>query len=140
MQLELPDDILFLICDQVRHLPESSAGTLFNCALTGKRLAPLALANLYRHAPSPGDDEELDHGQMRDLDSVVMKWAIMWRSIYLACQGRTLYPYASYLRFVDLRDLTNLIEHDRFRLGIQKYVRAWPALVHATSSESNSTT
>lgn len=90
MQLELPDDILLLICEQVRYLPDTSAGTLFNIALTGKRAAPLALANLYRHATSPGDDEELDHSQMKDLDSVVMKWAIMWRSIYLACDGKLL--------------------------------------------------
>lgn len=119
MDLELPDDILYLICDQVRRLPDS-AGTLFNCAISGKRLAPLALANLYRHARSPGNYEELDYGG--DMDSVVMKWAVMWRSIHSACKGKTLFPYASYLRFADLRDLINLVEHNRFqRPKIESY-------------------
>lgn len=121
MQLELPDDLLHLICDQIRRLPESS-GTLFNCAVSGKRLAPLALASLYRHARSPGNYDELDHGSMVDVDVVVMKWAIMWRSVFRSCEGSTLYPYATYLRFADLRDLAGLIDHPRFQKQVEKLV------------------
>lgn len=119
MNLELPDDILHLICDQIRLLPDSSA-TLYNCAVSGKRLAPIALSNLYRHARSPGSYDELDSGSIPETDQTVMRWAIMWRSVFLACSNKTMYPYASYLRFADLRDLAGLIEHQRFQQQIEK--------------------
>lgn len=118
MNLELPDDILHLICDQIRLLPDSSA-TLYSCAVGGKRLAPIALSSLYRHARSPGY-EELDSSSIPETDQVVMRWAIMWRSVFLACSNKTLYPYASYLRFADLRDLAGLLESSRFQQQIEK--------------------
>jgi hypothetical protein len=46
MSLELPDDILQLICVELR-IAEDWA-TLFNCAVTSKSFAPLALLQLYR--------------------------------------------------------------------------------------------
>lgn len=42
----LPDDILHLICIQLWH--QRDFNTLFNCALSCKRLAEPAVANLYR--------------------------------------------------------------------------------------------
>jgi len=45
-EVVLSDDILFLICDELR-LAEDFA-TLFSCALAGKQLASLALSQLYR--------------------------------------------------------------------------------------------
>jgi hypothetical protein len=36
--------------------------------------------------------------------------------------GRTMYPYCRYLRVLDLRDLTNLLEDEKFRGKVVRYV------------------
>lgn len=46
MDLQLPEDILHLICEELRQRQDFA--TLFNCAVSSKQLAPLALSNLYR--------------------------------------------------------------------------------------------
>lgn len=118
---ELSDDILLLICDQVRALDELSSATLFSAAVSTKRLAPLALSNLYRHARSPGTYDEFETGNASEAEQIIMKWAILWRSVYMATAGKSLYPYHTYLRFLDLRDLSNLIDHPHFKRKVEKY-------------------
>jgi len=46
----LPDDIIFLICDELRQREDWA--TLFNLSVTCRRVAPLALSQLYRFVPS----------------------------------------------------------------------------------------
>ena len=47
MAIELPNDILYLICTQLSE--QKDFNTLFNCALTGRQLAVPALMHLYRY-------------------------------------------------------------------------------------------
>lgn len=42
----LPDDILYMVFTEL--LDREDLGTLFNCACSSKRLATMALSNLYR--------------------------------------------------------------------------------------------
>ena len=53
------------------------------------------------------DNETLSHS---DQDVIVMKWAILWRSLILSTLGDTMYPYGRHLRMLDLRDLSNLLD------------------------------
>lgn len=54
-------------------------------------------------------------------DAVVRKWALMWRSIILSTFDKTYLPYYSYIRELDLTDLTNLISDSRFTGKIREY-------------------
>lgn len=47
---DLPDDIIQLVCDQL--LAQRDFATLYNCAVSSKRLAPCALSDIYRSATS----------------------------------------------------------------------------------------
>jgi hypothetical protein len=46
MVVELPGDVLVLLCEELGHRLDFR--TLFNCALAGKKLATPALSWLYR--------------------------------------------------------------------------------------------
>jgi len=48
--LQLPDDVLYLLCIELGFREDWA--TLFNCAVSCKRLAPLALSQLYRFVTS----------------------------------------------------------------------------------------
>jgi hypothetical protein len=45
----------------------------------------------------------------------ISKWALLWKSIILSTIGKTAYPYAWYIRSLDLRNLTNLLDEPLFR-------------------------
>jgi hypothetical protein len=47
----------------------------------------------------------------------VQRWSIQWRSIILSALGKTLLPYCQYLRVLDLGDLGELFEENRFQPG-----------------------
>lgn len=203
--LTLPDDILHLICVELRH--REDWGTLFNSAVSSKRLAPLALSNLYRfvtssrnpnacpkclrdlfwdsynwcwipswewapswgwdivhwrrcvlhtkpgetrndeHAAallererllstsllnrmqkSPGSDEEAEGAvpYASEQELLVQRWSILWRSICLSSMDKTMYPYHQYLRSLDLRDLENMLDDDKFGGKIERNFFAEP--------------
>jgi hypothetical protein len=48
---------------------------------------------------------------------MVQKWSILWRTIVASALGHTLYPYVKHLRTLDLRDLGELLDDDKFRQG-----------------------
>jgi hypothetical protein len=76
------------------------------CALHSDSLS------LHRVHKSPGSDEE-SQGQIifaGEQELLVQRWSILWRSICLASMGKTMFPYHSYLRSLDLRDLENMLE------------------------------
>lgn len=60
-------------------------------------------------------------GLKNEQDVVVRKWALMWRSIILSTFGRTYLPYYSYIRCLNLTDLTTLLHDHRFTGKIRKY-------------------
>lgn len=131
----LSDDIYHLICDQLWYGRDFN--TLYNCILSGKRLAAPALANLYRYgtdsglvlctyfltrmhdvAPvtSRGSDEVEVARQARGVDmrpsyeDQQSKWARLWRALILSSLGKTAYPYCYYVRALSLSDLRQLLE------------------------------
>lgn len=95
--------------------------TLFQCALTAKRFAVPALTNLYRsHNESPviggGGDSYISpaHALL-----MIQKWSIMWRSIIASSIGATAFPYCRYIKTLDFRDLSYLLEEDKFRTALR---------------------
>lgn len=52
---------------------------------------------------------------LQDQEQAVQRWSILWRSILLSCTEETLFPYCHYLRVLDLRDVYNLLDDDKFR-------------------------
>lgn len=59
-----------------------------------------------------------------DQELVVQKWSILWRTIILSALGRTILPYCKYIKVLDLDDLRQLLEDDRFRAKISRYICA----------------
>lgn len=51
-------------------------------------------------------------------ETVIRKWALMWRSIILSTLDKTFLPYFSYIRYLDLEDLENLLRDATFAGGI----------------------
>ena len=48
-------------------------------------------------------------------EEIIKKWAGLWRTMILASQGKTLFPYSKYLRTLDLQDLDELFRDATFR-------------------------
>ncbi|KAF2761092.1 hypothetical protein EJ05DRAFT_473653 [Pseudovirgaria hyperparasitica] len=119
LQALLPDDVFFLITEQLARAYDFDS--LFNVAVSGRRLAVPALTNLYRehhHAPCKGGGSEAAPLAQQQL--MVQRWSILWRSIVASSLNDTLYPYCRYIRELDLRDLSSLLEDDKFRGNVSK--------------------
>ncbi|PSK58745.1 hypothetical protein B9Z65_6760 [Elsinoe australis] len=96
---QLPNDLLHLICVELAETLDFS--TLYRCALAS--------------ICGGGSETAAVEGSFSEGESIVQRWSILWRSIILSTQDKTLYPYAQYLRVLDLRDLYNLLDDDKFR-------------------------
>ncbi|TAQ85636.1 hypothetical protein B7494_g6046 [Chlorociboria aeruginascens] len=104
-------------------------GTLFNCALSSKVLVEPSLRWLYRcHTESEyfknesTDTEGPKNHNLTYLDRVaaeqqsISRLALLWRSIIRSSiQGSTAYPYCLYIRTLDFRNLSDLLEDPKFR-------------------------
>ena len=51
---------------------------------------------------------------------LMMKWAGLWRTIVLSSLGKTLYPYSQYIRTLNLQDLKELFEDNKFSEKVSK--------------------
>ncbi|KAI5356943.1 putative leucine-rich repeat domain superfamily [Septoria linicola] len=95
--------------------------TLYNCVTSSAQIANSgAIAALYRishSAPVKGGGEGLS---LAEQELTVQRWSILWRSIILSAFGKTLHPYCRHLRLLDLRDLADLLDDDKFRNKITK--------------------
>ncbi|KAH0119609.1 hypothetical protein KCU66_g9777, partial [Aureobasidium melanogenum] len=116
----LPPDVWQLLFDELASRNDFSS--LYNCAVASKHLAGSgALANLYRashNAPvKSGGNESLP---LQEQEQAVQRWSILWRTILLSCTEETLFPYCHYLRVLDLRDLYELLDDDKFRGRIKQ--------------------
>ena len=78
-------------------------------ALLNRLLKP---CNRFYHRSTVKD--EASEIALAQQNLIMARWSIMWRSILLSCFGKTLFPYHRYIRVLDLRDLANLIEDDKF--------------------------
>jgi hypothetical protein len=60
-------------------------------------------------------------GIKSDQNSIIRKWALMWRSIILSTfDDKTYLPYYSYIRYLDLNDLKELLNDSGFRDNIRE--------------------
>lgn len=56
----------------------------------------------------------------RQQERMIWKWALMWRSILLSALDQTYLPYYSYIRHLNLDDLTELLSHSGFKGKIRQ--------------------
>jgi hypothetical protein len=56
------------------------------------------------------DDEAYEDVQKQ----LITKWALLWKSIIRSSMSSTAYPYCLYIRTLDLRNLTNLLDDTMF--------------------------
>ena len=134
----LPVDLLHLLAQQLSE--DRDFPSLYNCIASSKHFASSGAVNaLYRyvvcylviaafntHKPNrishlapirSGGNEALPFAEQ---ELTVQKWSIFWRTIALSALGKSLYPYCRHLRVLDLRDLSDLLDDDKFRGKIYK--------------------
>ncbi|KAL4903596.1 hypothetical protein BDW74DRAFT_155798 [Aspergillus multicolor] len=121
MAVALPSEILFMVLDNLGE--EKDYNSLYQCALASKHFTDHALAVLYRiYDASPlrggGTEDEQLRAQARrtaftvskeEQNPTLRKWSTLWRSIVLSTLDLTYLPYYSYIRYLDLDDLGNLL-------------------------------
>ena len=131
----LSGDVLLIILDFLK--AQVDHNTLFQCALVSRWLAEPALAILYQlydSSPAFGGGTEDELFRPRALDftrlpvmsiipknaaeaaTIFRKWVLMWRSIILSTsEGMTFLPYCDYIRYLDLDDFRELLNHTGFK-------------------------
>ncbi|KAL4979899.1 hypothetical protein BDW66DRAFT_126323 [Aspergillus desertorum] len=121
MTVTLPSEILFMVLDYLGD--ERDYNSLYQCTLSSRYFTEHALSILYRiydASPLRGggtEDEQLRVQARRPIytdsreeqNSTLRKWITLWRSIVLSTLGLTYLPYYSYIRYLDLDDLGNLL-------------------------------
>ncbi|EME76846.1 uncharacterized protein MYCFIDRAFT_147409 [Pseudocercospora fijiensis CIRAD86] len=116
----LPADLFHLLSAELSDRLDFS--TLYNCAVSSRQLANAGAVNaLYRisaQAPVASGGEGLP---LAEQELVVQRWSILWRTITLSAFGKTVFPYCRHLRYLDLRNLGQLLEDDKFRGKISKH-------------------
>ncbi|KAI4118385.1 MAG: hypothetical protein LQ345_001554 [Seirophora villosa] len=53
--------------------------------------------------------------RLRQEEVMIIRWAQLWRTITLSATGKTLFPYARYIRTLNLGDLEELLGDARFK-------------------------
>ncbi|KAH1409642.1 hypothetical protein KXV95_005335 [Aspergillus fumigatus] len=112
MASRLPGDIIYLIVGILGE--DRDFNSLFQCAVSAKCFTEQAVTTIYKsHELSPvrGGGTEL---AILDSTHTRRKWATMWRSIVLSALDQTYLPYYSYIWYLDLNDLSNLLSHSSF--------------------------
>ncbi|KAL3466399.1 hypothetical protein BJX64DRAFT_250811 [Aspergillus heterothallicus] len=121
MAAALPSEILFMVLDNLGE--ERDFNSLYQCAIASRYFTEHALSVLYRiydASPLRGggvEDERFiarrpglsSAAQKSDPNSALKKWVTLWRSIVLSTLDLTYLPYYSYIRYLDLDDLGNLL-------------------------------
>ncbi|KAJ9658337.1 hypothetical protein H2198_003767 [Neophaeococcomyces mojaviensis] len=124
-QLILPEEIMSLICAELGR--ERDFTTLYNCARSAKSLADPALRTLYQHHQhsfvfnQTDDDFREREVSIRSLvkaqQQYFKKWLVLWRSIISSSlePSQTYKPYCRYIRILDFRNLSDMLETNQFR-------------------------
>ncbi|KAG0648558.1 hypothetical protein D0Z07_5163 [Hyphodiscus hymeniophilus] len=120
-ELSLPLEVLGMVCDELGH--KQDLGALFNCAVSSKQLAQPAIPLLYRvynYSNTEGGDADFSKPQTFQARKeqqirTMSKWALLWKSVIRSSIGKTAYPYAQFLKSLDLRNFTYLLEDTLFR-------------------------
>ena len=71
----------------------------------------LTTDRIYNLSPITVKDDEAPEAVQKDL---TIKWSLLWKSIIRSSLNSTAYPYCLYIRTLDLRNLTNLLEDTDF--------------------------
>ncbi|KAF7125955.1 hypothetical protein CNMCM5793_002314 [Aspergillus hiratsukae] len=112
MASTLPGDIIYIIVEILGE--EKDFNSLFQCAVSAKCFTEHSVTTIYKsHELSPVRGGGTELGTL-DLTHTRRKWASMWRSIVLSALDQTYLPYYSYIRYLDLNDLSNLLSHSSF--------------------------
>lgn len=123
----LPEEILSLICAELGR--ERDFKCLYNCARSSRSLADAALRTMYQyHELSPAfnftedDMRQLDIG-FQDVQQYFRKWTLLWRSIISSSLEPlpTYKPYCRYLRIIDFRNLSDMVESTHFRAAKRSF-------------------
>ncbi|KAL8821417.1 MAG: hypothetical protein Q9223_000520 [Gallowayella weberi] len=61
-----------------------------------------------------------DKARMDQEEFMTMRWAQLWRTIILSALGKTLFPYARYIRTLNLEDLEELLQDPKFKNQVSK--------------------
>ncbi|KAI1465239.1 uncharacterized protein F4812DRAFT_466681 [Daldinia caldariorum] len=101
----LPQEIFLLLCEELA--ARRDFRTLFNCALVSRRIASIALEQIYRIQ---------EYSPVSTGYPVYMSECLqLWRSIILSSIKKTVYPYCIYVRslsFGNLEDCLQDIDRD----------------------------
>lgn len=128
----LPEEILSLICAELGR--EREFRCLYNCARSSRSLADAALRTMYQyHELSPAFNFTEDNVQQKDdtferkqqlSQQYFRKWTVLWRSIIsssLEASATTYKPYCRYLRIIDFRNLSEMLESTHFRAAKRSF-------------------
>ncbi|KAK5312844.1 hypothetical protein LTR70_007926 [Exophiala xenobiotica] len=128
----LPEEILSLICAELGR--EREFKCLYNCARSSRSLADAALRTMYQyHELSPAFNFTEDNVQQKDdtferkqqlSQQYFRRWTILWRSIVsssLEVTPTTYKPYCRYLRIIDFRNLSEMLESTHFRAAKRSF-------------------
>ncbi|KAI6373639.1 hypothetical protein MCOR25_003412 [Pyricularia grisea] len=94
----LPLEIWWLVCQELVRDAPPDFNSLFSCALVDRAMAKVALPPLY----------SVHHKALVNLDASIagqVRWANLWRSLILSSIGKTAFPYALWIRKLQLGDL-----------------------------------
>ncbi|KAI1803109.1 hypothetical protein F4811DRAFT_554242 [Daldinia bambusicola] len=96
----LPQEIFLLLCEELA--ARRDFGTLFNCALVSRRIASIALEQIYRIQ---------EYSPVSTGDTVYKSECLqLWRSIILSSVEKTVYPYCVYVRSLSLGNLEECLQ------------------------------
>ncbi|ORY68504.1 uncharacterized protein BCR38DRAFT_133652 [Pseudomassariella vexata] len=84
----LPQEIVLLVCQALA--VQNDFSTLFRCSLVSRRVASIALEQLY----STQELSSISAGETVNTQA----WARLWKSIIRSSIGKTAYPYCTYVR------------------------------------------
>ncbi|KAI0455266.1 hypothetical protein F5B21DRAFT_472557 [Xylaria acuta] len=104
----LPQDIMLLICQELGARREFA--TLYRCSLLSRRVASIAVEQLYRilEVMDPFIDGKL-------------RAARLWKSIILSSREATLYPYCAYTRVLSLGSLADCLDDIRVDFPLYEF-------------------
>ncbi|RMZ83355.1 hypothetical protein DV737_g1679, partial [Chaetothyriales sp. CBS 132003] len=120
----LPDEVFSLVCQELGR--DKDFATLYRCAQSAQALADPALRTLYQYHDQSqsflqSDEVEIRRGgdlqtKAAEAAETYRRWTVLWRSIILSClEGDLTYkPYCRYLRMLDFRNLSAMLEDFKF--------------------------
>ena len=72
------------------------------------------------HDVAPVTSGGSDEVETPKKEQLTMQWAGLWRTIVLSSLGKTLFPYSKYVRRLNLQDLEELLQDNKFRDSISR--------------------